>query len=147
MIEFWGWGKMRNKLNKIVSYIVIICFIYLIIFENKFNLDLFIIEKFKCETEEVIYFKCVILVVIYLLIMNIKQIVDKYAINIDMPLKSYITIHPIRSFILFIIILTFILISSMIILGMSNILFYIIPIILIGFSGMIGFYIGVIKKE
>ena len=138
---------MRNKLNKIVSYIVIICFIYLIIFENKFNLDLFIIEKFKCETEEVIYFKCVILVVIYLLIMNIKQIVDKYAINIDMPLKSYITIHPIRSFILFIIILTFILISSMIILGMSNILFYIIPIILIGFSGMIGFYIGVIKKE
>ena len=147
MIEFWGWGKMRNKLNKIVSYIVIICFIYLIIFENKFNLDLFIIEKFKCKTEEVIYFKCVILVVIYLLIMNIKQIIDKYAIDIDMPLKSYITIHPIRSFILFIIILTFILISSMIILGMSNILFYIIPIILIGFSGMIGFYIGAIKKE
>ena len=138
---------MRNKLNKIVSSIVVICFIYLIIFENKFNLDLFIIEKFKCKAEEVIYFKCVILVVIYLLIMNIKQIVDKYAINIDMPLKSYITIHPIRSFIFFIIILTFILISSMIILGMNNILFYIIPIILIGFSGMIGFYIGVIKKE
>lgn len=138
---------MRNKLNKIVSSIVIICFIYLIIFENKLNLDLFIIEKFKCKTEEVIYFKCVILVVIYLLIMNIKQIIDKYAIDIDMPLKSYITIHPIRSFILFIMILTFILISSMIILGMSNILFYIIPIILIGFSGMIGFYIGAIKKE
>ena len=78
--------------------------------------------------------------------MNIKQIIDKYAIDIDMPLKLYITIHPIRSFILFIIILTFILISSMIILGMSNILFYIIPIILIGFSGMIGFYIGAIKK-
>lgn len=138
---------MRNKLNKIVSSIVVICFIYLIIFENKFNLDLFIIEKFKCKAEEVIYFKCVILVVIYLLIMNIKQIIDKYAIDIDMPLKSYITIHPVRSFILFIMILTFILISSMIILGMSNILFYIIPIILIGFSGIIGFYIGAIKKE
>lgn len=147
MIEFWGWGKMRNKLNRIVSCIVSICFIYLIIFENKFNLDLFIIEKFKCKTEEVVYFKCAILLIIFLLIMNIKQILNKYAIDIDLPLKSYIKIHPIRSLILFIIILISILISSMIILEMNNILFYIIPIILIGFSGIIGFYIGIIKKE
>ncbi len=138
---------MRNKLNRIVSCIVSICFIYLIIFENKFNLDLFIIEKFKCKTEEVVYFKCAILLIIFLLIMNIKQILNKYAIDIDLPLKSYIKIHPIRSLILFIIILISILISSMIILEMNNILFYIIPIILIGFSGIIGFYIGIIKKE
>ena len=138
---------MRNKLNRIVSCIVSICFIYLIIFENKFNLDLFIIEKFKCKTEEVVYFKCAILLIIFLLIMNIKQILNKYAIDIDLPLKSYIKIHPIRSLILFITILISILISSMIILEMNNILFYIIPIILIGFSGIIGFYIGIIKKE
>ena len=138
---------MRNKLNKIIGYIVIICFIYLIIFENKFNLDSFIIGKFKCKTEEVIYFKSVMLIIISLTIMLINQIINKYAINIDLPLKSYIKIHPIRSVILFVILLITILICSMFLLGVTNILWYIIPLILICFSGIIGFYIGMIEKD
>ena len=128
---------MRNKLNKIIGYIVIICFIYLIILKNALNV----------KTVEVIYFKSVMLIIISLIIMLINQIINKYAINIDLPLKSYIKIHPIRSVILFVILLITILICSMFLLGVTNILWYIIPLILICFSGIIGFYIGMIEKD
>jgi len=137
---------MRNRLNKIISYIVVICFIYLIIFENKFNLDLFIMKKFECRTEEIIYFKCVMLIIISLIIMIIDKIIDKYAINMDLSLKYYIAIHPIRSIIVLVIVLTTILIALMFLLGATNMLLYVIPLILICFSAIIGFYIGIIKR-
>lgn len=62
---------IRKKVYNLIKYTVVISFVYLIIFENKFNINEIIQRFFNCKTDEIIYFKIVILLILLLSILII----------------------------------------------------------------------------
>lgn len=138
---------MRNKIYQIVKWVVIISFVYLFIFENKYNIDQILMNVFKCSSAEVVHFKVVIIIIITLVIMIINRILEKCSYVLDLSIKEYIKLHPIRSITIFIIILEMILLGIFVLIQTKNFLIHVIYGLLIFFSGIIGFYIGQINRQ
>ncbi len=136
---------MKNRIYIFIKWIVITCFVYIFIFENKYNINSFIMKQFNCKTTEIVAFKLILLVIITLLILVAKQLLEN-SIILNYSLKDFLHIHPIRSIAISIFVLVIVLILALISLNLTNILMYVISIILILFSGLIGLYIGIMQK-
>ena len=140
---------MKKNIYKLLEILVVISFLYLILFENVYDINRIIMNNFSCKLEEVIYFKIAIIFIIVLIIEIIKIKLNKpenlycfcYA-----SIQEYISIHPLRSLIALIIILIAGLMVSYIFLTKS-VLSYLLFIILTIFSTCLGFSIGVLKRN
>lgn len=55
----------RDKIYKLVKQAVILSFLYLFFFENELNINEILLKIFKCETQQIIYFKVVIILIIF----------------------------------------------------------------------------------
>lgn len=88
----------RDKIYKLVKCAVILSFLYLFFFENELNINEILLKIFKCESQQITYFKVVIVSIIF----TIYWLIIKYIENNDSELFSngliyYAKKYPVRT--------------------------------------------------
>ena len=122
---------MKNKIYRFVKWIVVINFVYLFIFENRYNIDNIIMKKCLCKNSEIVYFKIVMLIIITLIIMISDKIFERNSYEFNYSFRGYVKCHPIRSIAFSISILSILLVVFLIILNKITVWIWLIPILLI----------------
>jgi len=139
---------IKSRIYKMMKFAVVTSFLYLLFFENVWDIDRIIMETTNCLKEEIIYFKIILIVIILIIIYGIiRYLKYNYSEFLSSNPLIYVRKHPFRT--LFIVLFTIwtILCVITILSGYKNYFVLLFGIFSILLAGVIGYFLGIGKNK